>query len=61
MPFGMGDKNRRSEKDTENKQPKKVTSRDQIGKGAATSATKKVEDRKRRNRSALDIARGTMR
>jgi hypothetical protein len=37
--------------------PYKVTSKDQIGNGAAKKATEKVETRKSRNRSALELAR----
>jgi hypothetical protein len=38
------------------KTAKKVTSKDQIGQGAAKKATKQVEHRSRSNRSALEMA-----
>ena len=41
--------------------PRKVTSKDQIGSGAAKKATKTVERRKRSNADAMAFARGVMR
>lgn len=41
--------------------PRTVTSKDQIGKGAAKKATRQVEARKNRNADALAFARGVMR
>lgn len=41
--------------------PRKVTSKDQIGKGAAKKATKTVERRKSRNADAMAMARGIFR
>lgn len=41
--------------------PRKVTSKDQIGSGAAKKATKTVERRKSRNADALALARGVLR